>query len=61
MARCADLMDVVVAWATGTHFFDIYKMMELFEVSSLFSTAEPIGCVLRWADRMACASSTSTR
>ncbi|PRW05917.1 superkiller viralicidic activity 2-like 2 isoform B [Chlorella sorokiniana] len=28
-----DLMDVVAAWAQGTHFFDIYKMMELFEGS----------------------------
>ena len=31
----ADLMDVVAAWAAGTHFFDIYKMMEVFEVSGV--------------------------
>ncbi len=28
----ADLMDVVAAWAQGTRFFDIYKMMDVFEV-----------------------------
>lgn len=28
----ADLTDVVAAWAQGTPFFDIYKMMEVFEV-----------------------------
>ncbi|KAI7836432.1 hypothetical protein COHA_009701 [Chlorella ohadii] len=28
-----DLMDVVAAWAQGTRFFDIYKMMDVFEGS----------------------------
>lgn len=34
----ADLTDVVAAWAQGTPFFDIYKMMEVFEVRPFFTS-----------------------